>query len=209
MTKWIELLLDNFSAVINHCGNMSERFSIGRGARQGDPIASYIFILSIEILAHKLRNDRQVKGFKFKNKFTHVLELYADDCSIFLEPSEETLRAVIVILEEFRTLSGLKISMSKTKAVWFGCGCENKVSLCPDLNLDWSSTFRLLGVDFRNNLKGMETNFESKIEEIKALFYNWMNRNLSIYGKIIVVKSLNLSKLSPIWLKIKLSNWKH
>ena len=60
MRRWIELLLNNFSAVINHCGNISDRFSVNRGARQGDPIASYIFILCIEILAHKLRFDSKI-----------------------------------------------------------------------------------------------------------------------------------------------------
>ena len=45
--SWVELLLHNFSAVINHCGNISRKFNIGRGARQGDPIASYLFIICI------------------------------------------------------------------------------------------------------------------------------------------------------------------
>ena len=53
-------------------------------------------------------------------------------------------------------------------------------------------------MDFRNNLKEMETNFQAKVDEIKALFYNWMNRNLTVYGKILVVKSLALSKLSHL-----------
>ena len=42
LIKWVEILLYDFSAVINHCGNISKRFIIGRGCRQGDPIASYL-----------------------------------------------------------------------------------------------------------------------------------------------------------------------
>ena len=83
LTKWVEILLHNFSAVINHCGNISPKFNIGRGARQGDPIVSYLFIICIEILAHKLRFDEKIQGFKMQN-LIHTLELYADDCSIFL-----------------------------------------------------------------------------------------------------------------------------
>ena len=82
---WVELLLHNFSAVINHCGNISRKINIGRGARQGDPIASYLFIICIEILAHKLRNDPKIQGFQLQNQLSHTLELYADDCSIFLQ----------------------------------------------------------------------------------------------------------------------------
>ena len=63
LIKWIEILLHNFNASINHCGNISKTFTIGRGCRQGDPIASYLYILSIEILEHKLRHDQRVAGF--------------------------------------------------------------------------------------------------------------------------------------------------
>ena len=93
--RWVKILLHNFHGVINHCGNISKKFAIGRGARQGDPIASYIFIICLEILAHKLRSDRKIKGFQLKNNMTKLLELYADDCTIFLEPSEENLKSVL------------------------------------------------------------------------------------------------------------------
>ena len=67
LMKWVDLLLHNFSAVVNHCGNISKKFNIGRGARQGDPIASYLFIICIEVLAHKLRSDQNIQGFQLDN----------------------------------------------------------------------------------------------------------------------------------------------
>ena len=125
---------------------MSKKFPISRGARQGDPIASYIFIICIEILAHRLRCDRNVKGFQLKNGLSHLLELYADDCSIFLDPTDENLREVLEILDDFKNISGLKISLTKTKAVWFGSGWNNNFKLYNGLYLDWSSSFKLLGI---------------------------------------------------------------
>ena len=197
MIKWIDILLNNFSAVINHCGNISEKFNIGRGARQGDPIASYIFIICIEMLAYKIRSDNDIEGFRVNNN-THKLELYADDCSIFLEAKEESLRKTVKTLDMFYRISGLKISLSKTKAVWFGQQHNNPQKLCPDIPLDWDNKFRLLGVDFFNNLEGMECNFFQKMEEIKKVFNCWIYRTLTIYGKIVIVKTLALSKLSHL-----------
>ena len=92
--------------------------------------------------------------------FSHLLELYADDCSIFIEPDSESLRKAVETLDEFLNLSGLKISVSKTKAIWFGLGSKNAHQLCPDLRLDWDTRLRLLGIDFSNDLDNMEENFE-------------------------------------------------
>ena len=159
LISWVEILLDDFSAVINHCGNLSRTFNISRGCRQGDPIASYLFILSIEILAIKLRMDLKVEGFKIGN-LKHLLEIYADDLSIFLTPKEANLRRVILILEDFHRLSGLKISVSKSTAVWFGKNWDSPSRLCEDLEMKWSRRFKLLGITFDNNLEEMELNFE-------------------------------------------------
>ena len=195
---WVELLLHNFSAVINHCGNISKRFNIERGARQGDPIASYLFIIAIEILAHKLRSDPNIQGLRISNQLTHTLELYADDCSIFLEPTEQNLRNAMETLGSFFNLSGLKISVTKTKAIWFGKDIDNSRKLCLDLQLDWVSKFTLLGINFHNNLENMDENFDNKIDEIEKLLNCWIYRTLTVYGKITVIKTLALSKLSHL-----------
>ena len=190
---WISMLLKNFSSVINLCGNISDRFNINRGCRQGDPIASFLFIISIEILALKLRSD--IKGFDIENT-SHLLELYADDCSIFLPPSEENLRNTLNLLSSFFKLSGLRISVAKTKAIWFGSGCNFTHRLCTDIPLVWDTEFRLLGIDFDARLEKMERNFDSKLDEIRKLLNCWFYRTLTPYGKITVVKTLALSKLS-------------
>ena len=193
--SWIGMLLNNFTSVINLCGNLSERFNINRGCRQGDPIASFLFIICIEVLAHKLRTDGSVEGFEIGN-LCHLLELYADDCSIFLSPTDESLRKAISILNNFFKLSGLKISVSKTKAIWFGAGSNYTHKLCPDLPLVWGSEFRLLGIDFDSNLAHMEANFDSKLDEIRKVLNCWFYRSLTPYGKITVIKTLALPKLS-------------
>ena len=168
LIKWVNILLNDFKAVINHCGNISETFVISRGCRQGDPIACYLFILSIEILAHRLRKDELVKGFEIGG-FSHLLEIYAADLTIFLSPCANSLRRIVETLEEFHRISGLKISVTKTKAVWFGQNYNSNVKLCPDLALKWEKTFNLLGINFHNNLEQMETNFTTKIESIERL----------------------------------------
>ena len=56
--KWISILLKGFNSCTVGNGNISERFRIKRGCRQGDPISGYLFILCIEILSLALKNSR-------------------------------------------------------------------------------------------------------------------------------------------------------
>ena len=150
---------------------------------------------------HKLRKSRNINFFKVNN-LPLCLEIYADDCTIFLQPCERSLRKCLEILGSFHNLSGLKISVTKTKAIWFGSGHNNDYELCPDLKLDWDKNFKLLGINFHNNLERMETNFKDKIDEIKKLLNAWFYRKLTPYGKICLIKTLALSKLSHIALVI-------
>ena len=154
--------------------------------------------ICIEILAIKLRSDPQVKGFKMNENLHHLLELYADDCTIFLQPCSVNLRNTIRILDNFYKLSGLKISVTKTKAIWFGTSVEKLDNICTDLNLDWVQNFRLLGVDFDKNLENMAENYTNKVGEIKKVLNSWLHRSLSVYGKICVIKTLALPKLSHL-----------
>ena len=66
-------------------------------------------------------------------------------------------------------------------------------------NVSWSDPglgFRLLGIDFTNNLVGMECNV-GKIEEIISLFNSWMHRTMSVYGKVVVIKTSSISFAWP------------
>ena len=142
-----------------------------------------------------MRSDTSVHSLKLGN-LQHLLEIYADDLTIFLEPTEQNLRHVVAILRDFYKLSGLKISVTKTKAIWIGSKADSNDKLCPELGLKWVKTFALLGVNFDNALEHMDDNFDKKIKNIEKMLSNWTYRYLTPFGKITVIKTLCLSKLS-------------
>ena len=155
----------------------------------------------MEFLAHRLREDNEIEGFKF-NGISHLLEIYADDLTVFLTPKAKSFKKIVEILESFHKISGLKISVSKTKAVWFGSNYNSNYKLCPELELNWVKNFKLLGLNFDNNLESMESNFSDKLREIEKMLACWLYRYITPYGKITIIKSLALSKLSHVALII-------
>ena len=151
----------------------------------------------MEILALKIRGDKSVKGFRLGN-YEQKLDFYADDLTAYLDGSEASLISIIKILDQFRDISGLKINLTKCKAVWIGKHRFSNMKMCPEQKLVWTNQFRLLGVDFDSDLALMDNNFRTKIEEIDKLFKCWLYRHLTPLGKITIIKSMALSKLSHV-----------
>ena len=201
--KWIRILTEDFYSCINHVGNISERFLLGRGVKQGDPISGYLFLICAEVLAHRIKYDRHISGFQIGTK-SNILEQYADDLEIFLKvfendrQTEINIRNTIAVLEEFYKISGLKANIDKTFAVWFGSKADCEYILCPDLKMTWTTTFESLGVKFDNKLENMDLNLTETMAKMKSTLKNWKNRYLTPFGKITVIKSLVLSKITHL-----------
>ena len=83
------------------------------------------------------------------NKNEFKLSQYADDTQVFLEGTEISLRKTLQTLQSFYQMSGLKINVDKTKAIWIGSMTKSNLKLCKEYELDWNQgPIKILGVTF-------------------------------------------------------------
>ena len=103
---------------------MSDFFHISRGCRQGDSLSPYIFILCAEILAIRIRHNKNIKGINVKETEFKISQ-FADDTSVFLDGSDASMNETLIELAWFANVSGLNVNFEKTQVIWIG---KNKYS---------------------------------------------------------------------------------
>ena len=108
---------------------------------------------------------------------------------------EKSAERVFQIMREFKKMSGLKLNESKTQGLWLG---KNRLNTSTPLGIDWPTTpVRGLGVYFTyDREKFIEYNFNDKLPKIKRHLDLWKMRKLSIFGKVLIAKTLGVSKFS-------------
>ena len=175
--RWIEIFQNGSESCILQNGHMTDYFSLQRGCRQGDPISPYIFILCAEVLSHMLRKDKDIKGIIINNK-EYKLSQYADDTQIFLDGTEISLRKTLEKLHTFYLMSGLKLNIDKTKAIWIGAASKSKNRLCHEYNLDWNQEpFKVLGTIFTTEVFDIwEKNATAIFKNVEQTIKSWKTK---------------------------------
>ena len=203
IVHWFKTLYHNPTSCITFNGQYSKWFKLERGCRQGDPISPYLYLICAEIMSLMFRKNENIKGIKLKEEET-LLSLFADDTTLFLDGSENSFQNTFNVLDAFSSMSGLKVNNDKTQIVWIGSSINCGIKYMTDRNFVWDpGTFQNLGISFTVDINDIiENNFSDKIEEIKRDLCKWKKRNLTPIGKITLIKTLVMAKLTYLLINL-------
>ena len=119
---------------------------------------------------------------------------YADDAVLFLNNKEELCSALNVI-EEFGQLAGTKLNIGKCEGLWLGKD-KHLQKNCKLFGMKWPKAMRCLGIFIGHDKERNEKlNWFDKIEKMRQSIASWSKRDLSIYGKVQIIKSFAVSQL--------------
>jgi hypothetical protein len=201
--RWIATLYKDATTCVTVNGQYSQWFPILRGVRQGDPLSPYLYLIGAEILSLMIRNSKIIKGIKMKDS-ENLLAQFADDTTMYLDGSEKSFKEAINILRRFSKMSGLKINAEKTQVVCIGSLKMTDIQYMRDQNFVWNpGVFKVLGITFSTNLNSIvKLNFDDKLTTLRKILFSWKKRHLTPYGRIVVLKSLVVSRITHLFINL-------
>ena len=211
LIDWVKTLYSHSESCILNNGWASNFLEIQRGVRQGCPLSPYLFILLAEVLATAIRKNTNIKGISVNN-VEIKLSQYADDTTLILDGSRESLLSSLAMLDDFSKVSGLRLNDKKTEALWIGASIGNDKILVPGKEPKWpKDKVKFLGLWVSTHPElSASLNYNEKLEKVKELLRRWKYRRLTLLGKISVIKSLIVSQLvyllSPLCSNYKVLN---
>lgn len=135
-----------------------------------------------------------VRGCFDLHPFYHIVSQFADDTSLFIKATEINLRNCFKALKHFELASGLMVNVKKTEAMYLYKDAE---PLCPDIKIEWVKNHtRLLGISVCKDVdKMLQINYDGILNKIHNKLTMWRKRDLSIIGKVNILKSMGVSQL--------------
>ena len=156
-------------------------------------MSPYLFILAVELLAIKIRQDPNYRGILLPDGQELKISQFADDTTIITRHTE-SLKPYLQILDTFGTISDMKLNKKKTKVMWLGSMKNSNLKI---FNFKTTNKpINVLGAHLSYNvIEYIKENFYLKIDKMKTKLNLWLSRDLTIYGKSLIVKTLGISQL--------------
>jgi hypothetical protein len=199
--KWVTILNQKAQSCVLNNGWLSNWFDLERGLRQGCPLSALLFVLCVEILACKIRQSKFIKGIGVPGGDKDIrISQYADDNTLFLGDEASIVHAMS-ITDQFALISGLHLNREKTEAMWLGPWKDKQTEVG---GIRWKTgdnkTIKILGVLFPNvgSASTVDENWTRKINNINEAIHGWNRRNISLIGRVTVVKTLLLSQITHL-----------
>ena len=181
--RWVRLLYQTPKTVIQINGKQSSPFPVTRSVRQGCPLSPLLYILSLEPLLRKLRDETTspyLQGIVSTEGVRTTDSEYADDVTAYVS-SIKDIEVVAETVDHFNRVTGAQINREKSHGLLLGKWRGGGVPLPSSFN--WTDgPIKILGIWVGPDLQH-DKNWLEVLAKVKAACRGWLNRRLSLRGR--------------------------
>ena len=149
---WIKVLLNDQKSCAINGGFATQYFALKKGARQGDPISAYLFIIALEVLFTLIKSKDNINGIDLYD-YSFSFTAYADDSTFFLKD----IASVKILFDTFKVFScfsGLKPNINKFKISGLKILKRAQEAVCGLQNIDLTNdAIKILRIHSSKNKK--------------------------------------------------------
>ena len=184
------LFFTDFQVCVGASGHHTDMFPKTRGVNQGCPLSPYLFLVCGEVMSHKIKENKNIRGIKL-GEAEYVISQFADDTFLYLTFEELSLTAALETFAYIESHTGLSISYEKTTIYRVGSIRDTQAMYYTAKPMIWSSgDIELLGVTITNGPSQSANGYNKIIGKMETIANNWYHRNFTLMGKVIIVNSL-------------------
>ena len=174
LRNWVKVFCTDIESAILNNDYATNWIKPSTGVRQGCPLSPYLFIQAAEL--QRSMKIRQVKGISIFEREIKISQ-FADDTNLLCFDLSSVGKGLQIAVD-FGEISGLRLNLEKTKAMWLGKWSSSKSK---PSQLKWvSSPTRILDIFFSYDEKGNnEINFNLKIDKLQTNLDIWKSRDFT------------------------------
>jgi len=196
--NWTDLIMKCVSSVsyrVRVNGNLSDRFTLERGLRQGDPLSPYLFLIYAEgfsALLNQAEEEGRIEGEKVCQNAPSVSHLlFADDSLILFRANRDDALQLQRILDVYEECSGQTINRDKS-AIMFSpnTSSTDKGVVMEALNIQRETmNERYLGLPVFVGQSRKKV-FSYLKDRVWKHILGWKEKMLSRAGKEVLIKAV-------------------
>ena len=202
--KIFDTLYSDLKSDIIVNGTVKLGYKILRGVKQGDGLSCVLFIMCMEPLIRNIKQNPEIAEITSLQLDFPVPKIYsyADDINVLTKNSDTNVQNIFTEYERLSSKSGLILNADKTEILRFksGGGANESTFNVRYLNGDYSivtkEQVKVNGIFLQQDrTRALEMNVEKVINATTKHLSAWSTRNLSLLGKILIVKTYAISQM--------------
>ena len=194
--RFIQMIMacfEGFRARVINNGRLSEYINIECGTKQGCPVSSLIFLLIIETVSLKLKQNNTIKGINICGN-TKRSDHFADDLWTSMRYDQNSFQEQFKIFQQYEAFSGLSINYDKTEIMRIATIRHANAKFYSTLPLKWSDGsdgIDVLGFKIYNEIsKTTQVNYDIALDKAENIMKVWAKRSLTLLGKVQIINTL-------------------